>query len=82
MISIHCAHVNTYWRFRRRPRPISLTWAGEQWFTVLRDGFESFKKALTIVGTDSVMNLKAGEADTAVRYADAAPAGRVPIAED
>ena len=40
---------------------------------MLRDGFESFKKALTIVGNDSVMNLKAGEADTAVRYADAAP---------
>ena len=40
---------------------------------MLRDGFESFKKALTIVGNDSVMNLKAGEADIALRYADAAP---------
>lgn len=95
--------------FRRRPRPISLTWAGEQLFPSLRDGFASMAEALStvragaasgrlritatnafaarwllprlprwrevyprlkldIVGTDSVLDLKAGEADIAIRY--------------
>ncbi|MGE0700282.1 MAG: LysR substrate-binding domain-containing protein [Hyphomicrobiaceae bacterium] len=35
--------------FRRRPRPLSLTWAGEQLFPVIRDGFESFGEALSAV---------------------------------
>lgn len=35
--------------FRRRPRPLTLTWAGEQLFPVVRDGFESFADALTTV---------------------------------
>lgn len=96
--------------FRRRPRPLALTWAGEQLFPVFRDGFESFGEALLavrtagssgrlritatnaftarwlvprlpqwravhprlkldIVGTDAVLDLKAGEADIAIRYA-------------
>jgi len=32
--------------FRRQPRPISLTYAGEQLFPVVRDGFESFVDAI------------------------------------
>lgn len=96
--------------FRRRPRPLSLTWAGWQLFPVLRDGFESFGEALSavrasgasgrlritatnafaarwlvpslphwrtahprlnldIIGTDAVLDLKASEADIAIRYA-------------
>jgi LysR family glycine cleavage system transcriptional activator len=35
--------------FRRRPRPLTLTWAGEQLFPVMRDGFASFAEALAIV---------------------------------
>jgi len=35
--------------FRRRPRPLALTWAGEHLFPVMRDGFESFADALAIV---------------------------------
>lgn len=101
--------------FRRRPRPLSLTWAGERLFPVIRDGFESFGEALSavrsagasgrlritatnafaarwlvprlpqwrtayprlkldIVGTDAVLDLKAGEADIAIRYAVKPPA--------
>lgn len=101
--------------FRRRPRPLSLTWAGEQLFPVIRDGIESFREALTtvrtggasgrlritatnafaarwlvprlprwremhprlrldIVGTDAVLDLKAGEVDVAIRYAVKPPA--------
>lgn len=37
--------------FRRRPRPLALTWAGEQLFPVIRDGIESFGEALTTVRT-------------------------------
>lgn len=96
--------------FRRRPRPLALTWAGEQLFPVIRDGLESFGEVLStvragsasgrlritatnafaarwlvprlprwreahpglkldIVGTDAVLDLKAGEADIAIRYA-------------
>jgi LysR family glycine cleavage system transcriptional activator len=33
--------------FRRRPRPLALTWAGEQLFPVVHDGFERFTEALT-----------------------------------
>ncbi|MBA3324714.1 MAG: LysR family transcriptional regulator [Rhodobacteraceae bacterium] len=35
--------------FRRRPRPLALTAAGEQLFPVLRDGFESFVEALSTI---------------------------------
>lgn len=35
--------------FRRRPRPLALTAAGEQLFPVIRDGFETFAEALAIV---------------------------------
>jgi LysR family glycine cleavage system transcriptional activator len=35
--------------FRRRPRPLTLTWAGEQLFPVVRDGFESIADALATV---------------------------------
>jgi LysR family transcriptional regulator, glycine cleavage system transcriptional activator len=35
--------------FRRRPRPLVLTWAGQQLFPVVRDGFETFAEALTTV---------------------------------
>lgn len=35
--------------FRRRPRPLTLTWAGEQLFPVVRDGFETFAEALASV---------------------------------
>jgi LysR family transcriptional regulator, glycine cleavage system transcriptional activator len=107
--------------FRRRPRPLALTWAGEQLFPVVRNGFETFADALSlvrsgvaggrlritttnafaakwlvprlprwreahpglkldIVGTDAVLNLKAGEADVAIRYA-ANPPGEGPSIE-
>ncbi len=96
--------------FRRRPRPLALTWAGQQLFPVIREGLESFSEALSrvravnerrhlritatnafaarwlvprlplwqdahprlkldIVGTDTVLDLKLGEADVAIRYA-------------
>lgn len=32
--------------FRRQPRPVALTWAGQQLFPVVRDGFESFAGAI------------------------------------
>jgi len=100
--------------FRRRPRPLSLTAAGEQLFPVLRDGFDRFVDAfaairvgsargqlritatnafaarrlvprlpswrqlyprlrLDIAGTDTLLSLKAGEADVAIRYARTPP---------
>jgi LysR family transcriptional regulator, glycine cleavage system transcriptional activator len=37
--------------FRRQPRPITLTWAGEQLFPVVRDGFGSFAEAINVVRT-------------------------------
>lgn len=96
--------------FRRRPRPLALTWAGEQLFPVIRDGLENFGEALEtvraggasgrlritatnafaarwlvprlprwreaqprlkldIAGTDAMLDLKAAEADIAIRYA-------------
>lgn len=96
--------------FRRRPRPLALTWAGDQLFPVVRDGLETFGEALStvragatsgrlritatnafaarwlvprlprwraahpglkldIVGTDAVLDLKAGATDVAIRYA-------------
>lgn len=96
--------------FQRRPRPLSLTWAGDQLFPTVRDGLETFGEALStvragaasgrlritatnafaarwlvprlprwreahprlkldIVGTDAVLDMRAGEADVAIRYA-------------
>lgn len=106
--------------FRRRPRPLTLSWAGQQLFPVVRDGFASFADALIsvragaasgrlrvtatnafaarwllprlprwreayprlkldIVGTDRVLDLTAGEADAAIRYARTPPRGEVCI---
>jgi len=110
LLERHCGQA----LFRRRRRPLTLTWAGEQLFPVVRDGFDSFSAALAtvragtakerlrltatnafaarwliprlprwrqahprlridIVGTDAVLNLKAGEADVAIRYARTPP---------
>lgn len=101
--------------FRRRPRPLALTGAGERLFPVLRNGFDAFattiasvsadvgqrplrvtspnafasrwlvprlprwrethpKIPLEIIGTDVVLDLRAGSADVAIRYARRMPA--------
>jgi LysR family glycine cleavage system transcriptional activator len=101
--------------FRRRPRPLKLTIAGEQLFPVVRDGFQAFadtllwvragttgerlritatnafaarwlvprlpdwraalpRLKLDVLGTDAVLDLEAGEADIAIRYARRPPA--------
>jgi LysR family glycine cleavage system transcriptional activator len=100
--------------FRRRPRPLALTQAGEALFPAVRDAFQSMADAiarlpsgtgagglrvtttnaiaarwllphlpawrrvhpgirLDIAGTDAVLNLRAGEADVAIRYARQPP---------
>jgi LysR family transcriptional regulator, glycine cleavage system transcriptional activator len=100
--------------FRRRPRPLVLTGAGERMFPVIRNGFDSFAAAiasasadlrhrplrvtspnafasrwlvprlpkwreahpkipLEIIGTDAVLDLRAGDADVAIRYARRMP---------
>jgi LysR family glycine cleavage system transcriptional activator len=99
--------------FRRRPRPMALTAAGERLFPVIRDGLAKFaiafssvrgdkrgplrvtatnafagrwlvprlpswRKAhpgiaLEVIGTDAVLDLGAGEADLAIRYARTPP---------
>jgi LysR family transcriptional regulator, glycine cleavage system transcriptional activator len=100
--------------FRRRPRPVALTTAGERLFPVIRSGFDTFASAiasaspragqkrlrvtspnafasrwlvprlakwreahpkipLEIIGTDAVLDLRAGEADIAIRYARRMP---------
>jgi LysR family glycine cleavage system transcriptional activator len=100
--------------FRRRPRPVALTTAGERLFPVIRSGFDAFASAivsasprvgqkrlrvtspnafasrwlvprlpkwreshpkipLEIIGTDAVLDLRAGEADIAIRYARRMP---------
>ena len=110
LLELHCGQP----LFRRRPRPLALTWAGERLFPILRDGFESFADALAtvqagtasgllritatnafaarwlvprlpnwrrahpklrldIVGTDSVLSVKTGEVDIAIRYSRAPP---------
>jgi LysR family glycine cleavage system transcriptional activator len=102
--------------FRRRPRPLALTSAGERLFPVLRDGLDAFATAfaslsedqedrplrvttpnafasrwliprlprwreafpelpLEVIGTDALLDLRAGEADVAIRYARTAPTG-------
>ncbi|MGK7870891.1 LysR substrate-binding domain-containing protein [Falsiroseomonas sp. E2-1-a20] len=104
--------------FRRRPRPLKLTKAGDHLFPVLQAGFDSIAAAvsglreaeerqplrvtttnafahrwlvprlplwraahprqmLEVIGTDALVDLQAGEADLAIRYAPAAPAGLV-----
>jgi LysR family glycine cleavage system transcriptional activator len=100
--------------FRRRPRPLALTGAGERLFPVVRNGFDDFATAiasasagvgqrplrvtspnafasrwlvprlpkwreehptipLEIIGTDAVLDLRAGNADVAIRYARRMP---------
>jgi LysR family glycine cleavage system transcriptional activator len=100
--------------FRRRPRPLSLTTAGERLFPVLRNGLDAFGAAvasisesaeerlvrvtspnafasrwliprlprwrashpeisLEVIGTDVVLDLRAGDADVAIRYARTMP---------
>jgi LysR family glycine cleavage system transcriptional activator len=100
--------------FRRRPRPLALTGAGERLFPVIRNGFDAFAAAiasaspgvgqrplrvtcpnafasrwlvprlpkwreeqptipLEIIGTDAVLDLRAGNADVAIRYARRMP---------
>jgi LysR family glycine cleavage system transcriptional activator len=100
--------------FRRRPRPLALTSAGERLFPVLRNGLDAFAVAiaavlrdtehrplrvttpnafasqwlvprlphwreahpdipLEVIGTDAVLDLRAGEADVAIRYARSMP---------
>lgn len=101
--------------FRRRPRPLALTAAGERLYPVLRHGFDAFASALAsvgegaaaqaplrvttpnafashwlvpllplwraanpdlpleVIGTDEPLDLRAGEADVAIRYAAAMP---------
>ena len=112
LLERHCGRA----LFRRRPRPLKLTTAGEQLFPVVRDGFEAFADVLAavragatsgrlritatnafaarwlvprlpdwraahprlkldILGTDAVLDLAAGEADIAIRYARRPPAG-------
>ena len=100
--------------FRRRPRPLALTNAGERLFPAIRHGFDGFaaaiaaasakpgkialrvtctnafagrwlvprlprwrelhsKTPLEVIGTDAVLDLRAGEADFAIRYARRSP---------
>jgi LysR family glycine cleavage system transcriptional activator len=100
--------------FRRRPRPLVLTGAGERLFPAIRNGFDTFAAAiasasagigqrplrvtspnafasrwlvprlpkwreehptipLEIIGTDAVLDLRAGNADVAIRYARRMP---------
>lgn len=100
--------------FRRRPRPLALSGAGERLFPVIRNGFDIFATAiesasagrrrrllrvtspnafasrwlvprlpnlremhpkilLEIIGTDAVLDLRAGDADVAIRYARRMP---------
>jgi LysR family transcriptional regulator, glycine cleavage system transcriptional activator len=104
--------------FRRRPRPLVLTGAGERLFPIVRAGFDTFaaaiaslspsggqrqlrvtspnafasrwlvprlpkwrerhpKISLEIIGTDAVLDLRAGNADIAIRYARRMPADLV-----
>lgn len=39
--------------FRRRPRPLALTWSGEQLFPAVRDGLDSFATGLAVVRAGS-----------------------------
>lgn len=109
--------------FRRRPRPLSLTDAGERLFPAIRSGLETFAAAmvavrrdtdqqplrvtttnafasrwlvprlpawgklypatpLEVIGTDSVLDLKAGDGDVAIRYATSRMAPADGIADE
>jgi LysR family glycine cleavage system transcriptional activator len=100
--------------FRRHPRPLALSSAGERLFPALRDGLDAFATAiawiskdveqrplrvttpnafasrwlvprlpqwraahpevpLEVIGTDAVLDLRAGDADVAIRYARTMP---------
>ncbi len=101
--------------FRRRPRPLALTWAGAKLLPAVRDGFDEIARALaalggansaplrvtttnafasrwlvprlslwrtehddvalSVIGTDRVLRLDAGESDLAIRYARSPPPG-------
>jgi LysR family glycine cleavage system transcriptional activator len=43
LLERHCGQL----LFRRLPRPVALTWAGERLFPVVRDGFESFHQTIS-----------------------------------
>jgi LysR family glycine cleavage system transcriptional activator len=45
--------------FRRQPRPVALTWAGQQLFPIVRDGFEAF--------TDAINGVRVGAAGGRLR---------------
>ena len=107
--------------FRRRPRPLSLTRAGDALFVAVRNGLDTIAEGLAlartgpadgrlritttnafaarglvprlpqwraaypaiglaVIGTDAVLDLNAGEADIAIRYA-AAPPGNLRCVE-
>ncbi len=111
-LEVHCGTP----LFRRRPRPLALTPAGEALFPAVRDAFQAMADAiarlpsraaagslrvtttnaiaarwllphlpawrqahpgirLDIAGTDAVLDLRAGEADVAIRYARCPPPG-------
>lgn len=111
-LEMHCGTA----LFRRRPRPLALTPAGEALFPAVRDAFQTMADAMTrlpagsaaaslrvtstnaiaarwllprlpawrrahpgigldITGTDTVLDLRAGDADVAIRYARLPPAG-------
>jgi LysR family transcriptional regulator, glycine cleavage system transcriptional activator len=55
--------------FRRQPRPITLTWAGEQLFPVVRDGFGSFVEAINFVRGGGPGNSPAPNNDERLRRA-------------
>jgi LysR family glycine cleavage system transcriptional activator len=109
--------------FRRRPRPVSLTDAGERLFPAIRKGLEAFANGMSavkrggdrlplrvtttnafasrwlvprlpawrklhpgapleVIGTDSVVDLRAGDSDVAIRYATSRTAPQDGIAEE
>jgi LysR family glycine cleavage system transcriptional activator len=47
LLERHCGQT----LFRRRPRPLALTRAGQQLFPVVREGFETFAEALNKIGS-------------------------------
>jgi LysR family glycine cleavage system transcriptional activator len=49
LLELHCGRL----LFRRQPRPLTLTMAGEQLFPTIRDGFETFMDALAMVRAGS-----------------------------
>jgi LysR family glycine cleavage system transcriptional activator len=45
LLEVYCGQA----LFKRQPRPVALTWAGEQLFPIVRDGFETFTEAIDVV---------------------------------